>query len=198
MKSSVLLTPPASEPVSLDELKAHARISGNLDDVLLGGLLKGARQWVEAYTRRALIAQTWALYLTGLPRTDRVALSRGPVIVVNKIQFFDEDDEGQEWGTENYYVNNAAVPAEIVLRSGSVWPDATRCANGIVIEYVAGYGANAESVPDEIKLAIRQLALHWYEHRGEASTSQTYAKAPLTIEALLAPYRILSLGASCA
>ncbi len=198
MRSSVLLTPPSVEPVALDEMKLHARIGGSDDDVLLTALLRGARQWVEAYTRRALIAQNWALYLTGRPSGEKIVLPRGPIIAVSRFAFFDEDDAEHEWDAGHYYVNNAAVPAEIVLRSGASWPDATRCANGIVIDYAAGYGASADSVPDDIKLAIKQLALHWYEHRGEASTSQTYAKAPLTIEALLAPYRVLGLGASCA
>jgi hypothetical protein len=52
----------------------------NLDDVLLGGLLKGARQWGVAIRVELDRADMGALS-TGLPRTDRVACL-GSVIVV--------------------------------------------------------------------------------------------------------------------
>jgi hypothetical protein len=54
-------------------------------------------------------------------------------------------------------------------------------------------------VPEPIKTAIRQLAAHWYEHRGEASmnsggrgmTSAFNAiNVPMVIQALLDPYRV--------
>lgn len=198
MKSNILLSPPALEPVTLAEIKAHARIEDSSDDSLLEALIASARQWCEAFTRRAFLSQTWALYLSGRPRGEMIVLPRAPLMVVNKVESFDEDDMATVWDASNYYVNIASVPGEIVLRNGAVWPSALRRANGIVVEYVAGYGEEIESVPQDIRLAIKQLALHWYEHRGEALTSAGYAKAPLTIEALLHPYRILKMGGACA
>lgn len=198
MRSNILLTPPTLEPVSLAELKAHARIEDSAEDVLLTALIKAARQWCEAFTRRAFLSQTWALYVSGQPRGDRIVLPRGPLLSVAKVETFDENDAASLWAVSNYYVDTAAVPGEVVLRSGCYWPPIERRANGIVVTYAAGYGSAAESAPEDIRLAIKQLALHWFENRGEALTSATYAKAPLTIEALLNPYRILWAGASCA
>ncbi len=198
MKSNVLLSPPTVEAVALAELKAHARIEHSSDDALLTSLVKAARQWAEAYTRRAFLSQGWALYLSGIPRGDKIVLPRGPLLSVEKFQFFDENDAASEWDSSNYHVNAARVPGEIALRSGARWPVPGRRANGIVVEYVAGYGESADAVPADIRLAIMQLALHWYENRGEAAASATYAKAPLTIEALLQPYRVLQAGGSCA
>lgn len=198
MRSNILLTPPSVEPVTLSEVKAHARIESSADDELLTSLLKSARQWCEAYLRRALISQSWALHLSGVPRSDRIVIPRGPLLSVTKIQIFDDHDVATDWGSENYFVNTASQPGEIVLRSGSTWMSPTRCSNGIVIEYIAGYGATAENVPQDIRLAIKQLVLHWYEHRGEASTSSTYARAPLTIEALLQAHKFLHMGMPCA
>jgi len=198
MKSNILLAPPLVEPVSLAEIKAHARIESSSDDALLESLLTAARQWCEAYLRRALISQTWCLYLTGVPRGKRIVLPRGPLLAVTKIEFFDDEDVASLWEAAHYYVNVASAQGEVVLRTGASWPSPTRCTNGIVITYVAGYGEAASDVPEVIRLAIKQLALHWYEHRGEALSSSGYAKAPLTIEALLQPYRFLKMGGSCA
>jgi len=197
MKSNILLTPPAVEPVSLVELKAHARIEDSSDDSLLSALIVAARQWAEAYTRRAFVAQTWALYLSREPRGDKIVLPRGPLLSVSKVLTFDEDDTASEWAATNYYVNCVSMPGEVVLRAEASWPVAARRTNGFAVEYVAGYGANADDVPREVRLAMMQLALHWYENRGEALTSGSYARAPLTIEALLNPYRVIQVGGSC-
>lgn len=197
MKANILLTPPVLEPVGLDELKNFARIEDSGDDDLLASLIAAARQWAEAYTRRAFLGQTWALYLSGPPRGDRISLPRGPLLAVTSVQIFDENDVATDWNNANYYADATSVPGALVLRSGACWPVPGRAANGIVVTYRAGYGEAAACVPEPLRLAVKQLALHWYENRGEALISATYARPPLTIEALLNPYRVLGGGGAC-
>jgi len=195
MFSHILLTPPAVEPVSLDELKNHARVSADDDDVLLTGLGRAARQWCEHYTRRAFIEQVWSL--SGPPPTVRafIALLRGPVIDVDSVDLYDENDNPTAWGAEHYYLDARANPPRLVLREGASWPDATRAESGMVVTYRAGYGQDGASVPDPLRLAVMQLAVHWYEHRGEAVTGAgAAAQVPLTVEALLAPYRAMTIA----
>ena len=192
MISHFLLTPPMVEPVTVADLKAHARIDGISDDALLGGLNKAARGWCEKFTRRAFVDQTWQLWLSKGPESDFINLPRAPLIAVTGCQVFDDNDTPTLWSALNYFVD---LPAgRLVLRTGSVWPPLSRAANGFEVTYRAGYGADGSSVPEEIKLAIKQLALHWYEYRGEGILSAQVAKPPLTIEALLMPYRLQSLG----
>jgi uncharacterized phiE125 gp8 family phage protein len=194
MLSHILITPPATEPVTLAELKAHARITGTQDDTLLTGLLKAARQWCEHYTRRAFIHQVWELALSAAPSKESVNLPRAPLAEILSVRLYDEEDQPTDWISNNYYADTLAQPGRLVLRDGAVWPDFARCANGMVITYRAGYGDSAENVPEAIKLAIKQLALHWYEYRGEAINTTMIAAAPLTIEALLHDFRLYSMG----
>ena len=54
---------PDIEPITLAEAKRHL---GEFDDVTtrdddVSGLIQAAREWVEDYTARALIDQTWRL-----------------------------------------------------------------------------------------------------------------------------------------
>lgn len=198
MRANVLLVPPGVEPVSVDEVKTLARVTQAADDDLIAVLTKSARQWVEAYTRRALIAQTWALYVSGRPLRAQIVLPKAPLLSVAKVEVFDEEDNPTVWDDSNYYVDDKRVPGAVVLREGASWPLSSRCANGLVVTYVAGYGAAAADVPEDVRLAIRQLALHWYENRGEAVQSASFVKPPLTIEAILSPYRLMSAGGSCA
>ena len=202
---------PATEPVTLSEAKAHARIDSSADDTLVTNLIIGARQWVEKYTGRALITQTWQMWfdlwpaaaegwrdglhegpVSGLQQINYVSLPRAPLQSVSSVQYYDESDNAATWAASNYYVDTVHEPGRLALRSGATWPVPSRLANGIVIQYVAGYGGSASDVPETIRTAIRQLVAHWYEHRGEASSAT--APVPLVIQALLEPYRIRTFG----
>ncbi len=59
--SSILLTPPAVEPVTLAEAKAYLRVEHGDDDDVIAALIAAARSHVEAQTRRVLITQIGSL-----------------------------------------------------------------------------------------------------------------------------------------
>lgn len=194
MISHILLSPPAIEPVTLEEIKVHAKIEHDVDDTLIGSLLCAARQWCEHYTRRAFIHQTWDLALSTVPQKRYITLPRAPLAAITHVQLFDDADNLSAWDAQNYFTDMCSNPGKLVLRNGSCWPSPQRCAGGMVVTYVAGYGDSGMDVPEPIKLAIKQLALHWYEYRGDSVHETMAAKAPLTIEVLLDPYRVLSIG----
>jgi uncharacterized phiE125 gp8 family phage protein len=222
MTSFTLTVPPAVEPVALADVKQHARIDSSADDTLVTSLITAARQWVEQYTNRAIINQTWQMAfdlwptvaedwwdglrdgpVTNPGRVGFICLPRPPLVSVNSVTYFDNADTGTVWPSSNYFVDTVRQPGRLALRMGATWPQPTRLTNGIVIEYIAGYGGSAASVPETIKTAIRQLVTHWYEHRGEASlntggrgmtTAYNAVNVPMVIQALLDPYRIRSLS----
>jgi len=221
MTSFSLLIPPSVEPVLLADAKQQARIDTTADDALVTSLIVGARQWAEQFTGRAFVTQTWQLALdlwpgasgkwwdgmrqgpiTGLDDVNFISLPRAPLQSVSSVQYFDNTDAATVWPSSNYFVDTVREPGRIALRSGSVWPVPSRVTNGIIIQYVVGYGNDGTSVPEPIKTAIRQLVAHWYEHRGDAATAASArgsmishaAPVPLVIEALLAPYRIRYSG----
>jgi uncharacterized phiE125 gp8 family phage protein len=69
-----------------------------------------------------------------------------------------------------------------------------RSAAGIELDVSAGYGAAAIDVPEPLRQAIRLLAAHWYENRGVVALGQTSAVTlPVSVPALLAPYRMVAL-----
>ena len=42
-----VITPPATEPITLNEMKLHSRIDGSDDDTLIEGLITAARMQLE-------------------------------------------------------------------------------------------------------------------------------------------------------
>jgi len=218
MTSFKLTVPPAAEPVALADVKAQARIDTTADDALLTATITAARQWVENYTGRAIINQTWQMALdlwpaasgewwdgvregpiSGLDRVSFISLPRPPLVSINSVTYYDNTDTPTVWPSSNYFVDTIRQPGRLTLRLGATWPVPSRLANGIIIDFIAGYGTDGTAVPQVIKTAISQLVTHWYEHRGEASANFTGrgltstfngVNAPMVIQALLDPYRV--------
>jgi hypothetical protein len=78
------LTDPEIEPVTLAEMKRHLRgfVGVTEEDDDITALITAAREWVEDYTGRVLVDQTWRLTLMGRPGStfggDIVGGHRGP------------------------------------------------------------------------------------------------------------------------
>jgi len=204
MFSFSLISPPATEPVTLDDAKAHAKIDSASENALVSSLITAARQWAEQYTNRAFITQKWQLALDYAPSTGGINLPRSPLQSVESVMSYSNADDANLWNAENYFVDTLKEPGRITLRSGATWPLPTRPANGLIITYIAGYGDDASTVPAPIKTAICQLVAHWLEHRGDAPTAPSArngatiapaAAVPLVIQSLLNPYRVRYAGA---
>lgn len=179
-----LITPPASEPVTLDELKVHLRLEGDEENSLLTRQLAAARSHVENSTRRVLITQVWRGFLDRWPPKRRLVLPVAPVTSIVEIRVIDAVGVASIVSDTNYKLEWARTPPHLLLQSAMLSP--TAFTNGIEIDMVCGYGA-ASSVPVPLKEAILRLAANMYEYRSERAD---IAKSS-TIEALLAPYRVV-------
>ncbi len=192
-----LIVAPLVEPVSLEEIKNYARISYNNDDEFLGELIVGAREWCEAFTGRAFITQTRQVALSAMPKRREVSFARGPLQDVLQVSVYDCEGVVTDFDVSNLIVDNASTSGRAILHDNAVWPVMQRAANGMVIDYVAGYGGAGADVPGPIKLAIKQLVAHWYENRDLLCNDNFTSRTPLTVEVLLQSYRVFRMGGSC-
>jgi uncharacterized phiE125 gp8 family phage protein len=186
---SILTVPPAIEPVSLSEAKAHLRIVHADEDQLLLLLIAAARRQVEARTGLVLIAQGWTQYLDDWPEEGIIALVPGPLSAFNDLVTYGEDDVAATIDPAHYFVEAASRPPRLLLRGSRAWARPGRIGNGIAITFTAGFGAAAEDVPAPLREAVLQLTAHGFEHRGTAAPPPV----PLSVETLIAPYREVRL-----
>lgn len=189
---SVLKTAPAAEPLTLAELKLHLRVTGSAEDDYITALGKAARRRVEEITGRALINQTWYLYLDAWPTCDRIRLPRAPLSSVTSVTYYDTDGTtANTFSAASWDADTNPTPGEVVLTYGSVWPSTTMRPNSpIVVEYVAGYGAAGSAVPEELKQAIYLMVGLWYAYREPVIAGTSVAQVPNIIPDLLAPYTV--------
>jgi hypothetical protein len=165
MSGLKIVTRPALAPISRIEARDHLRLDEDFDDGQVRAYIAAATEWAENYTGRALI------------------------------KYYADDDTESTWASSNYHVDTISTPARIVLREGATYPTDLRDANGLEINFTAGYGTNPSDVPESIRVALLQYMTFLYEHRGE-SEGATQPKLPAVIHALLDPYKVIRFNAS--
>lgn len=190
MASPVQLTPPAIEPVSVDELKAHLRVTDASEDDLIAAYGKAARAFVETRCQRSLITQEWRYKLDEWPYWGPVYLPMGPVQEVLAIDYIDTNGDITAWDTDLFYLDEASSRARLFPVYGESWPSIRYDANAITIEYRAGYGDLATDVPEELRHAIKLLVGHWYQSREAVVIGQVPNAVPFAVDALLSPYLV--------
>jgi uncharacterized phiE125 gp8 family phage protein len=189
--SSILLSGPAVEPVTLDDAKAFLKVETSDDDDVIAALIAGARVHVEAQTRRALITQNWRIVRDAWPRDGRVPVLPAPLRSLTAARVYRLDGSTQSLDVSDFVIEVGAAPA--VISFSEPPPAPGRIVAGIELDISAGYGDAATDVPADLRQAIRILVAHWYENRGMIAVGQTVAMLPASVGAMLAPYRVLSL-----
>jgi uncharacterized phiE125 gp8 family phage protein len=194
----VLVTGPAVEPLTRDEVKLHLRIDPaiTVEHDLVDALITAARTYVENDTSRALITQTWRTYYDRFPylnyRDAVLSLPLLPVQSITHIKYYDES---------GVLVTLPATDYDIDLESGRIlsggelfWPYTQYVLNAVEVQFVAGYGATSASVPAPFKQAMKLLIGHWYENRQEVVIGTISTTMDMAVNALLSPYRQLAVA----
>jgi uncharacterized phiE125 gp8 family phage protein len=179
-----LITPPAIEPVTLDEAKLHLKVDTTDDDALIATLITAARVRAEWHTGRAWITQSWMLWRDCW--ADCVEIPLPPLQTVTAVTVYAPDGTATVIDPSTYTVDAASQPARIAF--SCIAPIALRAINGVAIAFDAGYGATADTVPAPVREAILEIVAELYANRGDGP-----AEISTISQALLAPYRMFQL-----
>lgn len=136
------------EPVTLTEIKDYARIDTDADDGVLEAIIAAARSLCEKWTNISFIQRPAIVSLNN--SLGGIYLPYGPVSDITEI--VNEDDTA--FDTDSYEVRGTKFKQLI-----------TPVADYVKITYLAGY----ETLPEELKTAIKAQAAWMYEHRNEGT-----------------------------
>ncbi|HYH39911.1 MAG TPA: head-tail connector protein [Azospirillum sp.] len=201
--SLTLVSAAPAYPVTLAEAKAHLRLDTSDDDALVDALIAAATAHLDGrdgWLGRALVQQTWDLKLHRFPGVIDVPLP--PLQSVTSITYLDSNNVSQTLATSKYQVDgNGQWRARIKPAYGETWPSTYDAWNAVTVRFVAGYEPGsgsptdyAENVPQPIKHALLLLISHWYENRAPVNIGNIVSALPMTVDALLAPYRVMSFA----
>jgi uncharacterized phiE125 gp8 family phage protein len=186
-----LIIAPESEPVTLDEAKAHLKVNLGDEDALITALITVSRQWAENFMGRAVLSQTWDYFLDGFA-SDCIELPLPPLISVTSVKYIDNNGATQTLATTEYEVDTAAEPGIVRLGFGKSWPGTRPKANAVIVRFVAGY-AGVNSLPGPIKSACLLVIGELYERREHGIIASQVSVVPMSAEYLLWPYRMSML-----
>lgn len=175
-----LQTAPAIEPVTLEEAKEQCQQDGSADNALLTRLIKAARSYIEHETNRALITQTWEAVFGEWPASEpqsdydsdfanyptimpgQIAMDALEIVKMPFIGITSVTAAGSAW---TGYTSTRTARGVKIKRSGSA------PAGEIVVQFTAGYGASAATVPSDLSHALLMLVATFYDNRGSLTVT---------------------------
>lgn len=153
----------AESILSLDDVKAHLRVSGSEEDSLIASYIQAAADRCGAYLGRSLATQTVDVFFCGFP-SGRCALELPlpPLQSVVWVKYTLADGSVVTLDPGVYQVVTATEPGVLVLAAGGQWPAvALGPALPVTVRMVAGY----MSMPDALKQAMRWEVGQMFELR---------------------------------
>ncbi len=171
-------TPPASEPLSLQEAKLFLRIDHDTEDTAICQMIKAAREVAEEIMNRSLITQRWQLTLQdALPAYFTIPY--GPVTQIISLSKLDADGSTST-------LNNDIIM--IAADSETLECTAPQTAKQFIITYEAGMSENAAGVPASLRQNMLQHVAYLYGFRTLGDAERIH-----DITRLYAPWRKISL-----
>ena len=181
-----LVEAPEVEPVSLDEARAYFRVTSASEDELITQLVTAARLRVEQTTGYALAPQTRRLTTESWPCDGApLALPAPPLIEVEEVEHV--DPSGVVVGLAEGFDYDVAGGT---LAPRVHWPRLARREDAVRVTFRCGFGEpDGEALPDNLALAIKAIALHWFDHRGTTIAGTIATPLPQTYDFMTASHR---------
>lgn len=183
-----LLTAPATEPVTLAEVKTRLRIDDATDDAGVTRLIAAATGNAQSITRRAFVTQKWALILDAFP-CGSISLPLPPLQSVELISYIDANGATQTLAPGDYLVDKNGIVGMVHRAYQKQWPTTRAQPMAVRVEFTAGYG-NATAVPSDLVSAMLLLIAHWDQNREPVVVGTIVSSVPLSVDSLLAPFVI--------
>lgn len=181
MWSPVTIAAPVTEPISVVNAKAHARIDGADEDTLIALYIAAARDHVELYCG-VRFAERTGVALKCDSFDDLARLPEAPVSAVSGISYIDTEGVTQTLSTDVYEFRNDGLEASVVLKYNQVWP-AIQSGSRITVTATVG----SATVPGAVTSALLLMFGHLYANREAAG--DPISELPLSVSDLLSNYR---------
>lgn len=184
-----IVTPPASEPITLDEVKRDLRIDDTRFDTTIPTLIQLARERCESITGRKLVTQTWATTLEAFPLcSGKQEIMMLPIQAVPSITYYDTNNALQTLNTGVYGAFLGNPDPCVYLIANQSWPATYARPDAIKITVIAGYGAPS-AVPATLKRWISATVDAHLENFHASVDSKSFAVNPF-LDGLLDNYKV--------
>lgn len=181
-----VISGPTQEPVTLDDLKSHLRVTRQEENAYLEGLLVAAREYAEQRTGRVFLTQS-LVALSPDWADGTFELLRSPVQSVESVKYYDTDGVLTTLDSSSYIVST--LLGWVQAKSDTVLPALYDRPDAVQINFTAG-ATTVEAVPAALVHAVRLLAAHWFINRAPLNIGNIVNEIPDTHRRLLDMHRL--------
>lgn len=176
----------------------------------IGDMIFEAREYIETFTRRALITQGWTLTLDSFPpyhlqtaspyletvsglrhpemldlHKDVIRLPKPPLLTVDAIRYVADDGTVTVLDPALYQVIVSEVRGEIARAFNQSWPSTRWQAGAVEVDFTCGYGPARGDLPGVARRACRMLVAHYYANREVFVDNRFAIEVPHGVDSLL-------------
>lgn len=134
-----------SRLITVEEVKRHCRLNlaDTAEDATIEKLIDIATEMAEEECQVSLVETEYRLYLCGFPAKNEAGmrplyLERGPVISVEKVEYFNAAMAWTEIDADTYFVNLRDLFPSVIEAPDCSWPsDAAALPYNVRVEYTA-------------------------------------------------------------
>lgn len=179
MGQFTVVTPPAHEPVSLNEVATYLKLDEAYDADLLARLVSSAREACELFTGQAMIHRD--VSFEAVHQGTRFFLRGEPVAKLLETSW--------TLGTDETTLNVADLVRGIHAGRSYVELPHVPIGADVRVAYRLGMSADWNGVPETLRLGLLRLVAHQYENRSQPGI----VALPGAVTALWQPYRQVRL-----
>ena len=158
---------PVNPAIELADVKLYGYINTDEDDSFITSLLDTAVAYVEDYTGKALINQTFDVYYSSNELRDKMPLCELNVTAINSFNTYDLQGNATLMSSSLYRLTgNKEV--SVVFDQGITYSTVRDC-DAAIVNVSAGYGASKTDIPDKLFQATAMFCAHLYRYNGVVS-----------------------------
>lgn len=180
-----VVTPSTGAPVSVNEVKDHTYIDGNLQDNVIQRQVNAASRLVEVWSRRQLLQATFDVKFPHFPCDGKLPLPRFPAKSISSVSYYNADNSSTTMASSDY---NLVAPTDSVgyveKRPNRSWPTTICRSDAVTVRFVAG-STSSTDVPETLKQAICMTCADWFRERQNTITGTIVQELPIGVKALI-------------
>src|SRR6056300_713975 len=160
--------------VTLDEAKAHLRVSGSAQNDLITRLIESATEQLERDIERCLVQATWQQSQYGFPEEGKaILLNMGSATAISSITYLDEDGAEQTLPADQYSLDSGRN-AVTCLNDDDGWPETLLTPSErdtVFVNFTCGV-TSADCLPRLYKQAILvEVGRYYYDPAQETGVN---------------------------
>ena len=143
-------------PITVETAKAHCRVDGDFDNLLIESYIRAAVSYLERKYRISIFKKRFeAVWIAPFTSVGKFILPVAEVSAIDEIEVF----------------SGASKLNDFTLIGGEYFSYVRTFASGsddFRIRFSAGW-ESSEDLPEDIKILIAKLTTHYYENRGSTA-----------------------------